>query len=216
MPQKRNPVPIEHLRLLSSLTVGRADAMTGLMHNTPFTDMNDSEGEVQSAGYAAFESGNRALALLAALVPALVVDSPRVRRNIDAACITVTELADSVVRIEGLPSARRTRSPPRCPGGHSRRDEPRGGGYDAFRDGFRGFGRAADQIDADAFRAMTSPEHFVAVRDRFGGPAPAASTGIRRLSRHASSPGAALDRAPRHEAASQRMLDEAFDRLAAG
>ena len=57
MPQKRNPVPIEHLRHLASATVGRCDLVVNTMHNTPFTDMNDSEGEVQQAGYAAFESG---------------------------------------------------------------------------------------------------------------------------------------------------------------
>lgn len=35
MPQKRNPVPIKHLRLLSSQTFGRARAMLDVMHNTP-------------------------------------------------------------------------------------------------------------------------------------------------------------------------------------
>ncbi|MCB1350852.1 MAG: argininosuccinate lyase, partial [Maritimibacter sp.] len=43
MPQKRNPVPIEHLRHLASVTVGRCDTIVGTVHNTPFTDMNDSE-----------------------------------------------------------------------------------------------------------------------------------------------------------------------------
>ena len=61
MPQKRNPVPIEHMRHLSSVTVGRCDMVVNTMHNTPFTDMNDSEGEVQQAGYEAFESGRRAI-----------------------------------------------------------------------------------------------------------------------------------------------------------
>ncbi len=35
MPQKRNPVPIEHLRHLASQTFGRARAMLDVMHNTP-------------------------------------------------------------------------------------------------------------------------------------------------------------------------------------
>ena len=54
MPQKRNPVPIEHLRHLASQTVGRARAMLDVVHNTPFTDMNDSEGETQEMGYERF------------------------------------------------------------------------------------------------------------------------------------------------------------------
>src|SRR5690606_2600031 len=68
MPQKRNPVPIEHLRHLASQTYGRAKAMLDVMHNTPFTDMNDSEGESQAMGYQAFDVAYRALDLFAALI----------------------------------------------------------------------------------------------------------------------------------------------------
>ena len=59
MPQKRNPVPVEHLRLMCSLAAGRADSVLLALHNTPFTDMNDAEGEVQVAGYAAFDTVER-------------------------------------------------------------------------------------------------------------------------------------------------------------
>ncbi|HSF04110.1 MAG TPA: lyase family protein, partial [Solirubrobacterales bacterium] len=102
MPQKRNPVAVEHLRLLCSLAAGRAGATIETLHNTPFTDVNDAEGEVQVAGYAAFEAGSRALRLLAGFIRAARVDEPRVRRHIDESCITATELADSLVRAEGL------------------------------------------------------------------------------------------------------------------
>ena len=62
-----------------SQTVGRARRRCStIMHNTPFTDMNDSEGESQGFGYGAFESGGRVLDLLAALVPALRIDPERV------------------------------------------------------------------------------------------------------------------------------------------
>ena len=50
MPQKRNPVPIEHMRHLAERHAGRCDTMVDAMRNTPFTDMNDSEGEVQAGG----------------------------------------------------------------------------------------------------------------------------------------------------------------------
>ena len=59
MPQKRNPVPVEHLRLMASLGAARCEAVLMAVHNTPFTDMNDSEGEVQIAGYEAFDTGHR-------------------------------------------------------------------------------------------------------------------------------------------------------------
>ena len=64
--------------------------------------MNDAEGEVQVAGYAAFDAGSRALRLLAGFIRAARVDEARVRRHIDESCITATELADSLVRAEGL------------------------------------------------------------------------------------------------------------------
>ena len=51
MPQKRNPVPLEHLRLKLSLCNGECDKIINTMHNTPFADMNDSEREVQSEGH---------------------------------------------------------------------------------------------------------------------------------------------------------------------
>ena len=122
MPQKRNPVPIEHLRHLASQTCGRCETMIGTMHNTPFTDMNDSEGEVQQAGYAAFESGGRVLDLLAALVADCLIQADRVAANIDAACVTVTELADTLVRRENLSfrQAHEIAAETR-PGGHRRR-----------------------------------------------------------------------------------------------
>ena len=81
MPQKRNPVAVEHLRLLCSLAAGRASATIDVLHNTPFTDVNDAEGEVQVAGYAAFDAGSRALRLLTGLVGAARVDESRVRRH---------------------------------------------------------------------------------------------------------------------------------------
>ena len=66
MPQKRNPVPVEHLRLMASLGAARCEAVLTAVHNTPFTDMNDSEGEVQIAGYDAFDTAHRLMALLPA------------------------------------------------------------------------------------------------------------------------------------------------------
>jgi argininosuccinate lyase len=102
MPQKRNPVPIEHARLLASLAAGRADTALSVMHNTPFTDMNDAEGEVQGACHAAFVDAGRAIDLVAGLVRAVRIDATRVAANLDRSCATITELADSLVREEQL------------------------------------------------------------------------------------------------------------------
>jgi argininosuccinate lyase len=174
MPQKRNPVPIEHLRHLASQTMSRARSMLDVMHNTPFTDMNDSEGETQSVGYQAFESACRVLDLLTALIAQVKVDSARVAGTIRRSCITITELADSLVRHEGLSfregheiAAAVAQAVVETDG-----DLPVDG-YRPFVEAFQGLTRRATKIDADRFAELVSPENFVAVRARYGGPAPA-------------------------------------------
>jgi argininosuccinate lyase len=103
------------------------------------------------------------------------VDETRVRENIRRSCITVTELADSLVRREGLSfrqaheiAAAVARSVVAVQGDLAR------DGYGAFVTAFSGATGRAAAIDEAAFAEMVSPEHFVAVRDRFGGPAPEA------------------------------------------
>lgn len=174
MPQKRNPVPIEHMRHLASVTAGRCDVLVDTMRNTPFTDMNDSETEVQAAGTAAHESGGRMLDLLATFLPACAIDGARVRRNVDASCATVTELADTLVRDGGLTF----RTAHEIAAATARDVIARGA---ALSDGFEAHAAAYEAetgrpspLNADAFAEAVAPETFVARRDRFGGPAPAA------------------------------------------
>ncbi|MBB4349842.1 argininosuccinate lyase [Aliirhizobium cellulosilyticum] len=173
MPQKRNPVPIEHLRHLASQTFGRARTVLDVMHNTPFTDMNDSEGETQGMGYEAFASAARVLDLLAALIAQISIDPERVDQNIRRSCITITELADSLVRIEGLSfreaheiAAATAKSVVAAKG--SLADD----GYAPFTAAFEHSTGRKPSISLDKFEEIVSPEHFVAVRSRFGGPAP--------------------------------------------
>ena len=214
MPQKRNPVPIEHLRHLASATVGQCDAIVNVMHNTPFTDMNDSEGEVQQLGYAAFERGARVLQLLTALIPACRVNADRVRRTSNAACITITELADTLVRDEGLTFRAAHEVAAETAKAVISQGAGLAGGFSAFSTAFeRLTGRAAGLTDA-AFREAVAPETFVARRDRLGGPAEAAmSAALTHYAALANAERTACEaRNTRHETAAQR-LNEAFDAL---
>ncbi|GGL77332.1 argininosuccinate lyase [Wenxinia marina] len=172
MPQKRNPVPIEHMRHLASQTMGRARTMKDIMHNTPFTDMNDSEGESQSAGYEAFASGGRVLDLLAAFVAAMRIDPAKVDRNIRRSCITITELADTVVRREGLSFRQAHEIAAATARAVVAEESDLPSGYAAFAAAFEHATGRAPGMDESAFREAASSEHFIAVRDRFGGPAP--------------------------------------------
>jgi len=174
MPQKRNPVPIEHMRHLASVTVGRCDMIVNTMHNTPFTDMNDSEGEVQQAGYDAIASGGRVLDLLAALMPACSIRADRVRANMDAACVTITELADTLVRDEGLTFRQAHEIAARTARSVIADGAPLGQGYDAFATAFLTETGRASALSPGGFSDAVAPETFVARRDRPGGPAPTA------------------------------------------
>jgi argininosuccinate lyase len=173
MPQKRNPVALEHLRLLCSLAAGRAGTTLGVLHNTPFTDVNDAEGEVQVSGYAAFEAGARALRLLTGFIRAARVDEARVRRHIDESCITATELADSLVRAEGISFRQGHEVVSRLVRGMLDRGErfptvP----HAAFAEEFRAVVGRPPRLAEAELRRYTTPEHFVAVRTLPGGPAP--------------------------------------------
>lgn len=172
MPQKRNPVPIEHMRHLASAAMGHCDTVLTTMHNTPFTDMNDSEGEVQQAGYAAFETGGRMLALFAAFLPQCSINAACVRRNADAACITITELADSLVRSDGM-SFRQAHGIAAATARAVLSDGvPLTDGFEHFATAFEAKLGRPTTLTGQTFQRVVSLEYFVAVRNRPGGPAP--------------------------------------------
>ena len=102
MPQKRNPVALEHVRILASRALGEAQAVLTCAHNTPFGDVNDSEDDLQPLVFTMFADARRALRLLAGALGTAQVDralmADRARRDF----LTVTELADTLVRREGL------------------------------------------------------------------------------------------------------------------
>ena len=218
MPQKRNPVPFEHLRHLASQTVGRARAVVDVMHNTPFTDMTDSEAETQEMGYQAFDVAQRVLGLLTATVGAGQIDPERVSANLSRSCATITELADWLVRSEGLSFrlgheiAADVARAVVATGGDLPRD-----GFAPFVESFTRHVGRPPRAGQGEFASMVSPEHFVAVRDRFGGPAPAAlDAAIRgyRTSLDAFHERAASRSA--FEAAAARDLDTRIDEIARG
>ncbi|MCJ7874175.1 argininosuccinate lyase [Phaeobacter sp. J2-8] len=174
MPQKRNPVPIEHMRHMASVAAGRCDAIVNTMHNTPFTDMNDSEGEVQQAGYGVFDHGGRMISLLTAFLPACSINADRVAQNTDAACITITELADTLVRQEGLTFRQAHEIAATTARAVIGRGVPLRDGFDAFSAAFAEVAGRDPALTQGAFGTAVSARNFIDQRDRPGGPAPAA------------------------------------------
>ena len=173
MPQKRNPVPLEHLRLKFSLAGGGADQIVNTMHNTPFADMNDSERETQSVGFSVFDRFNKALPLLAGFVDSIEIDKVSVSRRINQSMATITELADHLTRTEGI-SFRLAHSV-----AHKLAYQALSLGssldqlnFKVFTESFEDVVGVKPKINEKNFRKVCSPENFISVRKIPGGPAP--------------------------------------------
>ena len=165
MPQKRNPVALEHARILASRAFGEAQGVFTCVHNTPFGDINDSEDDLQPLVQSAFDDARRCLRLLAGVLRAAEFDREKLARRAASDFITVTELADTLVRHAGL----------------------------SFREAHGIVSRAVSQATDDTPAAIAAaliaqnpslplpreemdrsldPRHFVQVRRIPGGPAP--------------------------------------------
>jgi len=166
MPQKRNPVALEHTRILASRALGEAQAVLICAHNTPFGDINDSEDDLQPLVSTMFADVCRALRLLAGALQTAKVDRERMAQRAAKDFLTVTELADTLVRRLGI----------------SFREA-----HDAVAEAVRACGGDDDAaaIAAALERVRPSlgltleetekaldPEHFVRIRKITGGPAP--------------------------------------------
>ena len=169
MPQKRNPVALEHARALLSKAFGQLNAVAQVPHNTPFGDIVDTEDDLQPLVRSAFRDATRAVSLLAATLATAEFDARRMRERAGAAWVSVTELADVLVRDHGLSFSlahdivseivRRAR------GGAG--DEPAA----LLEAAGRARGYRIDYTPAQLAHIL-SPENFVEVRRTWGGPAP--------------------------------------------
>jgi argininosuccinate lyase len=173
MPQKRNPVPFEHVRALASKALGQAQGVFTCLHNTPFGDINDAEDDLQPLVFGATTDAVRALALFAGVMGGCEVNTSRMAERAAADFLTVTELADTLVRREGVSF----REAHRLVSAGVR--ELRGNySAPAMFESIQAlapahFGRALGSSRAELLEAL-DPWHLVAIRRSPGGPAPEA------------------------------------------
>jgi len=102
MPQKRNPVALEHVRILASRALTISHATIQSLHNTPMGDINDAEDPIQPLIRSAFVDSRRAMKLLSGVLGAVEIDVARLHRLASGSYLTLTELADTLVREEGV------------------------------------------------------------------------------------------------------------------
>jgi argininosuccinate lyase len=102
MPQKRNPVALEHARSITSKALGEAVAITTAVHNTPFGDIVDTEDDLQPLVAAMFRDAQRAVALLAVSIRGAELNVDRMLARASEGGTTLTELADRLVRDQNV------------------------------------------------------------------------------------------------------------------
>ncbi len=102
MPQKRNPVSIEHSRSLASNAVGKAQTVIQMLHNTPYGDINDSEDDLQPTLYDSLHTAERVMKLMNAVIRTMDFNVTRAEKQAAENLIVITELADVLTRDHGI------------------------------------------------------------------------------------------------------------------
>lgn len=170
MPQKRNPVALEHARAIASKAVGQAGAVMLAVHNTPFGDIVDTEDDLQPLVLATFKDATRAVRLVAAAMKEATFDRAKLAERAERGWITVTELADTLTRDRGVPFrtshtiAARFVAACAAPGGPP-------SAATLAEVSAEVLGEPIDYAEEELARIL-SARYFVAVRTTHGGPAP--------------------------------------------
>lgn len=169
MPQKRNPVSLEHARTRFSRTLGSAQMVLYSSHNIPFTDLNDFGPDIQGALITMFLQCDGGLGLLTACVDEGDFDRERLSAVVKETDTTATELADELTRNHGLSFQEAHRIT-----GQLVTDLPRQGRSLAGATPEDLVNLGGPRLEPDELRASLDPLTFVARRRGLGGPAPEA------------------------------------------
>ena len=163
MPQKRNPVALEHARAIGSKAVGQAQAIVTTVHNTPFGDIVDTEDDLQPLVASMFRDATRMVTLVAAAMRLADFDVDEAGRRAPASaarrspswptrwCAITACRSASAHAIAALLLKARTEDPAASLSGALAKAST------AI------LGRALEYTEADLQRIM-SPQHFVEVR----------------------------------------------------
>ncbi|MCU1381335.1 MAG: argH1 [Acidobacteria bacterium] len=181
MPQKRNPVALEHARAIGSKALGQAQAIVITAHNTPFGDIVDTEDDLQPLVFAMFRDATRAVRLVAAAMSSAEFDARALEARAADGWTTLTELADTLVRDHDLPFRKAHAIAAHFVGGRERHADRSLAHLlaDASTDVL---GTPLDYSEAQ-LTTILSPRYFVEMRKTFGGPSPDETARAARVSR---------------------------------
>jgi argininosuccinate lyase len=174
MPQKRNPVALEHARAIGSKALGQATGILLATHNTPFGDIVDTEDDLQPLVRQFFHDAARAVSLVAAAMEGAEFDVEKLAERAAQNWITVTELADTLTREHGLPfKAGHSIAAKLVAASRATPDQPLAS---LLRDVSKQVTGKEIVYADDRLAAILSPRHFVEVRKTHGGPSPSEIT----------------------------------------
>jgi argininosuccinate lyase len=164
MPQKRNPVVLEHIRIQAEMIAGECQGAVRSFQNVPYQDVNENADMVITRMLETIEESLSVLDLLEEALLKMRADTGRARDICARFGVTTTELADSLVRTYGIGFRK----------AHHICSEFVAAGQDKTR--LRAVfheetGLELDMSDGD-IEALLAPETFIRVRRTAGGPAP--------------------------------------------
>jgi len=173
MPQKRNPVSLEHIRALSSSGIGNAQTVLQMLHNTPYGDINDTEDDLQPYLWKGLHLIDQVFRLTNVVVGTLEVNEALLKRRAQESFATITELADTLYREANIPF----RTSHSIAGQVVKIALARG--LNATHVTSALVDEAAKAVvgiplnlPEETIRTAMDPEHFVKIRSLPGGPAP--------------------------------------------
>jgi len=170
MPQKRNPVALEHARAIGSKALGQVSAILVTVHNTPFGDIVDTEDDLQPLVAAMFRDAARAVTLVGASMRGAEFDVARMASRAGAGGTTLTELADHLAREHGVPFRTAHAIAGRLSASCQANDPEVLSAI--LRDASRESLGVPVELTAAELAEILSPRHFVDVRRTPGGPSP--------------------------------------------
>ncbi|ASZ67295.1 argininosuccinate lyase [Bacillus cereus] len=103
MPQKRNPVSIEHARAITSSALGEAFTVFQMIHNTPFGDIVDTEDDLQPYLYKGIEKTIRVFSIMNAVIRTMKVEEETLKNRSYKHAITITDFADVLTKNYEIP-----------------------------------------------------------------------------------------------------------------
>jgi len=174
MPQKRNPVSIEHTRSLLSSVVGDTDTVLKMVHNTPFGDIVDTEDDMQPYIWRAIDRLIGIYRLFGSLVVTMDVNKEKLLARAQHSFANVTELADTLVRSESISFRQAHSIVSNCVKMLLARNEEtlEKLTWELANEQSLLVTKKPLTISQQDFYTALKPEHFVQVRTLMGGPAP--------------------------------------------